>query len=156
NPAEWIKFGIAWVGNNPPVDFANGFIEVYRDARAAKGTSQSFVSITDEKLNQLMVKLSANAQYFEEKAPWAQQYKKQGVKPPLAKAVETVIETGDFHVSTIGDNLPNENEIREKYGTKSYLFTGSSRTLRQATGLAPIEEFAASPEEIAIARKYGE
>jgi dipeptidyl-peptidase-3 len=156
DPADWIRFGIAWVGNNARVDFANGFIEVYRDARAAKGTSQSFVSITDEKLNQLMLKLAANAQYFEDRAPWAQQYKKQGVKAPMAKACETLIETGDFHVSTVGDNLPNENEIREKYGSKSFLLTGSSRALRQATGFGAMEEFAATPEEIALARKYGE
>jgi dipeptidyl-peptidase-3 len=156
DPADWIRCGVAWVQNNQPVDFANGFIEVYRDARAAKGTSQSFVSLTDQKLNQLMVKLAANAQYFEDRAPWLPQYKKQGVKPPLAKAVETVIETGDFHVSTVGDNLPNENEIREKYGSKSFLFTGSSRTLRQARGFGELEEFAGSPEEIAIGKKYGE
>jgi dipeptidyl-peptidase-3 len=156
DPAEWLHFGALWVGNNQPVDFANGFIEVYRDARAAKGTSQSFVSITDEKMNHLMVTLAANAQYFEDRAPWLPQYKKQGVKPPLAKAVETVVETGDFHANTIGDNLPNENEIREKYGTKSFLFTGSSRTLRQATGNGSLEEFAATPEEIAIGEKYGD
>lgn len=156
DPADWIRFGIAWVQNNQPVDFANGFIEVYRDARASKGTSQSFVTITDQKLNELMVKLAANAQYFEDHAPWAPEYRKQGVKPPLAKAVETVIETGDFHVNTVGDNLPNENEIREKYGSKSFLFTGSSRTLRLGTGDGPLEEFAASPEEVAISKKYGE
>ncbi|HTP30934.1 MAG TPA: hypothetical protein VMJ75_02100 [Candidatus Acidoferrales bacterium] len=153
---DWLEFDRAWVATNPRVDFVNGFIEVYRDARAAKGTSQAFVSITDEKLNQLMLKLAANAQYFEDRAPWAQQYKKQGVKPPMAKACETLIETGDFHISTIGDNLPNENEIREKYGSKSFLFTGSSRTLRQGTGFGPLEEFAASPEEIAVTKKYGE
>jgi len=156
DPAEWINFGIAWVQDNPTVDFANGFIEVYRDARAAKGSSQSFVTITDQKLNAVMRKLADSAQYFEDHAPWAQQYKKQGVKPPLAKAVETVIETGDFHVTTVGDNLPNENEIREKYGSKSFMFTGSSRTLRQGTGFGPLEEFAAGPEEIAICKKYGE
>ncbi len=156
DPADWIRFGTAWVQNNARVDFANGFIEVYRDARAAKGTAQSFVSITDEKLNQPMVKLAANAQYFEDRAPWLQQYKKQGVTPPMAKAVETVIETGDFHVSTTGDNLPNENEIHEKYGSKSFLFTGSQRTLRQGTGPHVLEEFAASEEEIALCKKYGE
>jgi len=156
DPADWIKFGIAWVGNDRPVDFANGFIEVYRDARAAKGTSQAFVSITDAKLNGLMTALAANAQYFEDRAPWLAQYKKQGVKPPLAKAVETVVETGDFAVGIIGDNLPNENEIREKYGTKSFLFTGSSRTLTRAAGWGTLEEFAASPEEIAICKKYGD
>ncbi len=67
-----------------------------------------------------------------------------------------MIETGDFHVSTVGDNLPNENEIREKYGSKSFLFTGSSRTLRQGSGFGALEEFAASPEEIALSKKYGE
>jgi dipeptidyl-peptidase-3 len=153
---DWLAFDAAWVQNNARVDFVNGFIEVYRDARAAKGTSQSFVSITDEKMNQLMLKLAANAQYFENHAPWAQQYKKEGVKAPMAKACETLIETGDFLVGTVGDNLPNENQIREQYGSKSFLLTGSSRTLRQGTGTGVLDEFAASPEEIALTKKYGE
>jgi dipeptidyl-peptidase III len=153
---DWLAFDAAWVKTNPKVDFINGFIEVYRDARAAKGTSQAFVSITDDKMNALMSKLAANAQYFEDRAPWAQQYKKQGVQAPMAKACEIIIETGDFHVSTVGDNLPNENEIREKYGSKSFLLTGSSRTLRQGNGFGPLEEFAATPDEIAIGKKYGE
>src|SRR5262249_4553619 len=38
--AEWLAFDSAWVKTNPRVDFINGFIEVYRDARAAKGTLQ--------------------------------------------------------------------------------------------------------------------
>ena len=42
DPADWIRFGIAWVGNDRPVDFANGFIEVYRDARGGKGNLAGF------------------------------------------------------------------------------------------------------------------
>ena len=49
DPKDWIHFGMDWVQNNAPVDFANGFIEVYRDARGAKGTSQSFVTVTDKR-----------------------------------------------------------------------------------------------------------
>src|SRR6202011_596453 len=154
-PADWIAFGIDWVRNNARVDFANGFIEVYRDARGAKGTSQSFVSITDERLNSLMLKIGANAQYFEDRAPWLPQYKMQGVRPPLAKAVEMVTETGDFHVTTVGDNLPNENEIHEKYGSKSFIITSSTRALEAATGDVILREFASSPEEIAICSKHG-
>ena len=45
------------------------------------------------------------------------------------KAIETLIETGDFSVTTIGDNLPNENDIHEKYGSKNFLFTSSDRAL---------------------------
>lgn len=155
-PEDWIRFGASWVQNNAAVDFANGFIEVYRDARGAKGTSQSFVTVTDQRLNAMMLKIAGNAQYFEDRAPWDARYKKQGVKPPLAKAVEAVIETGDFHVTTTGDNLPNENEIHEKYGSKSFMFTGSSRALNRASGWKSLEEFAASREELAICKKYGE
>jgi dipeptidyl-peptidase III len=78
------------------------------------------------------------------------------VKPPLAKAVEAVIETGDFHVTTVGDNLPNEDEIHEKYGSKSFMFTGSSRALSHASGFGLLEEFSATPEEIALGKKYGD
>jgi dipeptidyl-peptidase-3 len=156
DPRDWVSFGIDWVQNNTLVDFANGFIEVYRDARGAKGTSQSFVTITDQRVSGLMHKIADNAQYFEDRAPWDVKYRKQGVKPPSAKAVETLIETGDFHVTTVGDNLPNENEIHEKYGSKSFLFTGSTRALSAASGTAILQEFAASPEEIAICTKYGD
>src|SRR6185312_13758140 len=152
--ADWLRFGTDWVQNNEPVDFANGFIEVYRDARGAKGTSQSFVSITDAKVSAAIAKIAANAQYFENNAPWDARYKKQGVKAPIANAVETTIETGDFHVTTIGDNLPNEDEIHAKYGSKSFLFFGSSHAMTEAVGATSIEEFGASPADIARAKKY--
>ena len=156
DPQDWIRFGIDWVQNNPTVDFANGFIEVYRDARGAKGTSQSFVSVTDMRVNALMRKIAANAQYFEDRAPWDAQFKKQGVKPPVANAVEALIETGDFSVTTVGDNLPNEEEVHQKYGSKSFMFTGSSRALAHASGDATLQEFAYSREEIARDKKYGD
>ena len=83
-----------------------------------------------------MLKLAANAQYFEDRAPWAAAVQEAGrASRRWPRPCETVIETGDFHVSTVGDNLPNENEIREKYGSKSFLFTGSSRTLAPGHGL---------------------
>jgi dipeptidyl-peptidase III len=156
NPADWLAFGAAWVQNDATVDFANGFIEVYRDARGAKGSAQSFVSITDKPLTNTMIRLGENANYFEQKAPWDAQYKKQSFKPPVVKAIETLIETGDFSVSTIGDNLPNENEIHEKYGTKNFLFTSSVRAIDNASGFAAFDEFAATAEIIARNRQYGE
>ncbi|HKM86719.1 MAG TPA: hypothetical protein VJW96_10960 [Terriglobales bacterium] len=153
--AEWVAFGTAWVQNDATVDFDNGFIEVYRDARGAKGSSQSFVTITDKALTTDMKKLAENAGYFEQKAPWEAKYKLTSFKLPVVKAVDTVIETGDFSITTIGDNLPNENEIHEKYGSKNFLFTGSSRALDEATGKTAIAEFAAGPAEIERNGKYG-
>ena len=156
SPADWLRFGGDWVRNDATVDFANGFIEVYRDARGAKGSSQSFVTVTDKPVTEAMVKLAQDAPYFEDKAPWAPQYKKKAFQPPVVKAVEVLIETGDFHVETIGDNLPNENEIHEKYGTKNFLFVGSSHALDGAIGTKSTQEFAASPEQAARLDKYGE
>ena len=153
---DWLTFGADWVRNNATVDFANGFIEVYRDARGAKGSSQSFVTITDKPLTDTMNKLAENAAYFEEKAPWLDEYKKKAFTPPVVKAVEVLIETGDFQVSTIGDNLPNENEIHEKYGTKNFLFTASSRAFDEASGHKSIREFGATPEIIDRNIKYGQ
>jgi len=154
--ADWVHVGEVWVQNRVTVDFSNGFVEVYHDPRGVKGAIQGFVTITDQTLNQLMVKIADNAQYFENHAPWLEQYKKQGVKAPVAMAVESLAENGDFGVTTVGDNLPNENEIHEKYGTKNFFFTGSTRAFSHATGTTALEEFAESPEEVRIVKQYGD
>jgi len=152
--ADWLAFGMDWVRNDAAVDFANGFIEVYRDARGAKGSSQSFVTITDKPVTDTAVKLAQNAAYFEDKAPWDARYKRKDFQPPVVKAVETLIETGDFHISTIGDNLPNENEVHEKYGTKNFLLLGSAHALSAASAARTLGEFIGGAEEIARAGKY--
>jgi len=156
DPADWRQFNIDWVREDSPVDFTHGFIEVYKDARGIKGAAQAYVTVVDEKLNKLMKDFAAHAGYFEQRAPWADQYKLENPHPPLAKAVETVIETADFDVSTIGENLPNEAEIHDHYGSKSFIFTSSMRSLAAATGEKVTEEFAYSAEEIERARKYRE
>jgi len=155
-PGEWLNFGADWVRNDAAVDFASGFIEVYRDARNAKGSAQSLVTVTDKPVTTAMTKLAQNAAYFEHKAPWDAKYKKDAFQPPVVKAVQVLIETGDFHVTTIGDNLPNENEIREKYGSKNFLLLGSSHALSGASADAMNREFAFSPEEQQRAGKFGE
>jgi dipeptidyl-peptidase-3 len=154
--ADWIAVGEAWVQNRVTVDFSNGFVEVYRDPRGVKAAIQGFVTVTDEALNHIMTQLADNAQYFEGRAPWKDEYKKQGVKPPVAMAVEAVTESGDFGITTVGDNLPNENEIHEKYGTKNFFFTGSTRAFTRATGTSALEEFASSPEEVRLVKAHGE
>jgi dipeptidyl-peptidase-3 len=156
DPADWLRFGADWVRNDAAVDFANGFIEVYRDARGAKGSSQSFVTVTDRPVTEAMTTLAQNAAYFEQKAPWDAKYKKQSFQPPVVKAVEVLVETGDFHASTIGDNLPNENAIHEMYGTKNFLFLGSSHAIAAAGSARTLREFAAAPEEVQRGERFGE
>jgi dipeptidyl-peptidase III len=153
---DWLQFDADWVRNNATVDFTNGFIEVYHDARGAKGSSASFVSVTDKALSDKAAVLAANAAYFEQKAPWDDKYKKTSFTPPVIKAIETLIETGDFNVQVVGDNLPNENQIREKLGAKNFLFISSTRAFNRAVGNALIDEFGSSSGEIARDEKYGD
>ncbi|HXJ94139.1 MAG TPA: peptidase M49, partial [Terriglobia bacterium] len=154
--ADWIQCGTDWVQDKTNPDFSNGFVEVYKDARGQKGSIQGFVTVVDEELNKLMTGFAANAAYFEQRAPWDAKYKNPNPTPPIVNAVETLVETGDFNVTTIGDNLPNENEIHEKYGSKSFIFTGSIRALNSATGQKVSQEFAGSQAEIDRARQYGD
>lgn len=156
SPKDWLQFDADWVRDDSTVDFANGFIEVYRDALGRKGSSQSFVSITDKPVTQKMMTLASNAAYFEQKAPWPAKYKRTAFTKPVVKAVETLIETGDFHVTTIGDNLPNENVIHQKYGTKNFLFVPVTHAFDQVSSGTVLREFGSSPEEIARDEKYGD
>ena len=146
--SDWIACGIDWVRDKSNPDFSNGFVEVYKDPRGQKGAIQGFVTVVDQKMNSMMTSFAANAGYFEQHAPWLDQYKNPNPKPPVVNATETLIESGTFAVNTIGDNLPNEDEIHEKYGSKSFIFTGSIRALNSATGEKVAHEFASSPEEI--------
>jgi dipeptidyl-peptidase-3 len=156
SPRDWLQFDADWVRDDATVDFDNGFIEVYNDALGRKGSAESFVSITDKPVTEKMMALANNAEYFEKKAPWPAEYKRTAFTEPVVKAVETLIETGDFHVTTIGDNLPNENVIHEKYGSKNFLFVPVTHAFDAAVGNAGITEFGSSPEEIARDEKYGD
>jgi dipeptidyl-peptidase-3 len=154
DPADWRQFNIDWVRDDNPVDFTNGFIEVYKDPRGLKGAMQAYVTVVDQKMNDLMKQFAANAKYFEERDPWDDKYKLEAPHPPVVNTVEAVIETADFDVTTIGENLPNEAEIHDKYGSKSFIFTGSTRAFNAATGSKVSDEFAYSEEEKDRARKY--
>jgi dipeptidyl-peptidase-3 len=155
DPADWRAFNIQWLRGNPTVDFASGFIEVYRDPRGVKGSAQMLVAVTDQSLDPLMHKLADNAVYFEKRAPWEERFKKLDVKPPVGKAIEIVVETGDFAVSTTGDNLPNEQEVREKYGTKSLMLTSSLNAINATRGAKVAVEFSPNPDEAELFARYG-
>ncbi len=153
---DWIRTGIDWVHDKSNPDFSNGFVEVYKDPRGQKGAMQGFVSIVDEKMNKLTTGFGANLGYFEQQAPWDGKYKNPNPVPPVVNAVEMVAETADFGVSTIGDNLPNEEEIHAKYGSKSFIITGSISAIDSAVGAAVSDEFTYSEDARDRARQYGD
>jgi dipeptidyl-peptidase III len=154
----WDDYNIAWVKDvNSLVDFVNGFIEVYGDPLAMKGSWESIVNFKDEKATIRTEILSSNAQYFEDNSPVAPEYKKREVKGVSAKVITVAQLGGESDPTTpIGINLPNANWIRKEYGSKSVTMDNITYAYDQAAqGNGFLEEFAFSKDEIERSRSYG-
>jgi dipeptidyl-peptidase-3 len=154
--ADRAAYDIAWVRDkDSPVDTINGFIEVYMDPRGHKGAWEALVFFVNRDKTEDIRKLAANAQWFEDRMPWADQYKKQGVQGITANAIDIVIETGDSGpITPVGINLPNDQNIREKYGSKSVSLSNINEAYDKSTVPAFRREFAWTEEEAARADKW--
>ena len=76
--ADRVAYDIAWVHDrDSPVDTINGFVEVYMDARGVKGAWEALVYYVNPHKTQEIRKLAAAAQWFEDRMPWDDDYKKQ-------------------------------------------------------------------------------
>lgn len=88
--------------------------------------------------------------------PWAPQFRKPDVAGVSARAIEVVVETGDSGpITAVGINLPNDQAIRERYGSKSVSLANVSEAYERSTPLAMRVEFSWSAEEAQRAVKWG-
>src|SRR6185312_3928523 len=154
--ADRVAYDIAWVQDkDSPVDTINGFVEVYMDARGTKGAWEALVYYVNPHKTAGIRKLADAAQWFEDRMPWDDKYKKQGVRGVSANAIDVVIETGDSGpVTPIGINLPNDQAIREQHGSKSVSLSNVSEALDKSTLPEFRTEFAWTPEEVQRAEKW--
>lgn len=148
---EWLK------DTESPIDFINGFIEVYGDALAYKASWESVVQIVDREACERTRALADHALWFEQHAPTDGRFKKTEVKGVTARVMQVAMLGGDCHPATpIGINLPNAEWIRERYGSKSVTFDNITYAYdRAAETSGVLEEFAATEEEIRLAHSYG-
>ncbi len=138
-----------------PVDTINGFVEVYLDARGTKGAFESLVFYVNRDKTSGIRKLAESAQWFEDRMPWDAKYRKQGVQGITANAIDVVIETGDSGpVTPVGINLPNDQAIRERFGSKSVSLSNVTEAYDKSTVPALRSEFSWTPEETARATKW--
>ena len=156
--ADRIKYDIAWVQDkNSPVDTINGFIEVYMDPRGVKGSWEGLVFYVNREKTERIKKLADNAQWFEDRMPWDPRYRKPNVQGIVANAIDVVVETGDSGpVTPIGINLPNDQNIREQYGSKSVALSNVNEAYSKSSSGGMSKEFAWSPEEAQRAEKFAE
>ncbi len=151
------KYDIAWVKDkDAPVDTINGFIEVYMDPRGVKGSWEGVVFHVNKEKTDRIKKFAANAQWFEDHMPYDAKYRKPTVTGIVANAIDVVIETGDSGpVTPIGINLPNDQSIREQYGSKSVSLANVNDAYDKSQPESMRSEFSWSPEETARAAKFG-
>jgi len=154
--ADRIAYDVAWVQDKvSPVDTINGFVEVYMDARGHKGAWEALVFYVNREKTAGIRRLAAAAQWFEDRMPWAPEYRKQGVRGITANAIDVVVESGDSApVTPVGINLPNDQDIREKYGSKSVSLTNVNEAYDKSTSAEFRKEFAWSVEEAERAEKW--
>jgi dipeptidyl-peptidase III len=73
-----------------------------------------------------------------------------------ANAIDVVIETGDSGpITPIGINLPNDQAVREQYGSKSLSLSNINEAYNKSTLPEFRTEFAWSRDEVARAEKWG-
>jgi dipeptidyl-peptidase-3 len=151
------KFDIAWVKDkDAPVDTINGFIEVYMDPRGVKGSWEGVVYHVNKEKTDRIKKFADNAQWFEDHMPYDAKYRKPNVTGIVANAIDVVMETGDAGpVTPIGINLPNDQSIREQYGSKSVSLANVNDAYDKSQPETMRSEFSWSPEESARAAKFG-
>ena len=148
---------VAWVQDTAAlVDFVNGFIEDYGDPLGIKCSWESIVNFKDLAATRRTEIISANAQWFENNSPIDDAFRKTEVRGVTAKVINAVTLGGDCYPSTpIGINLPNANWIRREHGSKSVTIENITYAYNKAAeGNGFLEEFAATPEEIARARQF--
>ncbi len=149
-------YDIAWVRDrDSPVDTINGFVEVYMDARGMKGSWEGIVCYVNDEKTDAIRALARHAQWFEDRMPWDPRYRKAGVTGITASAIDVIVETGDAGPLTpIGINLPNDERIREQYGSKSMSLTNVMEAYDRSTPPALWDEFAWTAEEAARAAAW--
>ena len=153
---DWDDFAVAWVrSNTSTVDAINGFIEVYNDPIAYRGSFESVVQIVDPEASRRIDALAGEAQWFEDNSPIADEHKKPNVTGITGRVINVVSEAGDASPATpVGINLPNSDWIRREHGSKSISLANIVAAYDAVGGVTA--EFAWDADEIARSDEFGE
>jgi len=154
---DFDAYNIAWVEDiDSTVDVINGFIEVYNDPLAYRGSFESVVSFRDAEATLRISAIGERAQWFEDNSPILSEHKKADVTGIDGKVITVVMESGDASPATpIGINLPNSSWIRAEHGSKS-VSLGNIVGAYNSSPSKTLAEFAYSVEEILRSRTHSE
>jgi len=154
---DFNEYNIKWLQDKDTnIDMICGFIEVYADPLAYKGSYETIITVVDQEASERTKILIANAQWFEENSPVMPNHKKKEAKGILAKVVNAVSLAGDNSpTSAIGVNLPNADWLRKDYGSKSITIDNLISTYDESSKQSgTLQEFSYSAEIVERAKKY--
>jgi dipeptidyl-peptidase-3 len=151
------QYDIAWVADKDSVvDTINGFIENYLDARGVKGAWEGIVCYVNPDKTKSLQRLAEAADWFELRMPWDPKWRRTDVVGVTARAIDVVVETGDAGpLTAIGINLPNDQRIRERYGSKSVCLANITEAYDRSQLPAYRREFCWDDAEVARAERWG-
>src|SRR6185437_11794118 len=110
----WDDYNIAWVKDiSSRLDVVNGFIEVYFDPLARKGSWESVVSMKDLAATKTIETIAAQAQWFEDHSPILPEDKKKNVKGIIAKAITVIVE-GASATSGMLDEFALNDSVKDR------------------------------------------
>jgi dipeptidyl-peptidase-3 len=152
-----IAYDIAWVADtDSPVDTINGFVETYLDPRGVKGAWEGIVCHVNTVKTRALQRLAEAAAWYEARMPWDPQWRRRDVVGVSARAIDVIVETGDAGPMTaIGINLPNDESIRERYGSKSVSLANITEAYDKSQPDAFRREFSWTDEEASRAEQWG-
>jgi dipeptidyl-peptidase-3 len=155
--ADRVTYDVAWVDDkDSTVDTINGFVENYLDARGVKGAWEALVFYVNHEKTESLRRLAEAAAWFEVRMPWDPRWRRTDVIGVTARAIDVVVETGDAGpITAIGINLPNDQRIRERHGSKSVSLANITEAYDKSQLPAFRQEFCWSEEEIARAERWG-
>jgi dipeptidyl-peptidase-3 len=152
-----VAYDIAWVEDkDSPIDTINGFVENYLDARGVKGAWEALVFYVNHEKTEGLHRLAEAAAWFEARMPWDPRWRRTDVVGVTARAIDVIVETGEAGPTTaIGINLPNDQRIRERYGSKSVSLANINEAYDKSQPPAYRREFCWTEEEVARADTWG-
>jgi hypothetical protein len=141
----------AWMEmQNTNIDFVVGAIENYEDALYGyKAAYESFILLKDIDWSKKLTKFSAMLPELQSGLPVEEEYKKDvpGSKADM-NAYDVIFYAGDCNAGskTIAINLPNDEEVHVKYGSRKLQLKNSMKAKFDKI-LVPISELLIDPEQ---------
>ncbi|MGM0565615.1 MAG: dipeptidyl-peptidase 3 family protein [Bacteroidota bacterium] len=149
--SEYLDSDFAWMEvKDANIDFVVGPIENYEDALFGyKAAFESFVLIKDPDWSKKLSRFSAMLPDLQEQLPVKEKYKQEvpGTKSDM-NVYDAVYYAGDCNAGskTIAINLPNDEEVHVKYGTRKLMLKNAMKAKFERI-LVPISELLIDPEQ---------